>query len=238
MSMRTDLLGPVRDTWPPRGSVGEVVDTFEQHRVELGSLIEGGAGEREVHAFLEAHPLLILHASLDGFFPVASSRSLLFSHVRLAGEYEVDFLYGSMNSMGLFWTFIELESPSAKMFTRRGDPSAALSHALRQVLDWRSWLQDNPAYAERTLRELAQPTLDDYAWSGCLRRPPQSLIIMGRRSDLTERTNRLRAQICTANPLLEILTYDRLFDHYHVDKSGEPDAGQDEVRSIRPINRA
>lgn len=238
MNNRTDLLRELRDSWPVREPVGQVIDTFDQHKAVLRSLVESGAGERTVHAFLEAHPLLILHASLDGFFPVASRRSLLFSHVRLAAEFEVDFLYGSMNSIGLFWTFIELESPSAKIFTRRGDPSAALSHALRQILDWQSWLHDNPAYAERTLSELAKPTLDDFGWTGCLRRPPQSLIIIGRRSDLTERTNRLRAQLCAANPLLEILTYDRLFDDYSIDKVGEPDAGEDAVRSIRPINRA
>ena len=33
---------------------------------------------------------------------------------------------------------------------RNGDPSHALSHAMRQILDWRSWLTANIDYARRS----------------------------------------------------------------------------------------
>jgi hypothetical protein len=36
------------------------------------------------------------------------------------------------------------------MFNRNGDPTKALSHAIRQILDWRSWLTVNLDYARRS----------------------------------------------------------------------------------------
>jgi hypothetical protein len=46
---------------------------------------------------------------------------------------------GEKSSLGYEW--IELESPILRMFNANGDPSKYLTHAIRQILDWRAWLK-------------------------------------------------------------------------------------------------
>ena len=60
------------------------------------------------------------------------------------------------------------------MFRQNGDPSQALSHAIRQIMDWRSWLTVNLDYA-RSSRASNGLGLDDIG--------PNSpgLILLGRR---------------------------------------------------------
>lgn len=66
---------------------------------------------------------------------------------RLGNQYVTDFIIGDRDSGGRRWIAVELESPKRGMFTRAGDPSRPLSHAIRQILDWRDWLTENHAYA-------------------------------------------------------------------------------------------
>jgi hypothetical protein len=56
---------------------------------------------------------------------------------RLGSEYEMDFLIAQQRSSGLIFYAVELEPPQAILFTKKGDPPAALTHAFRQISDWR-----------------------------------------------------------------------------------------------------
>jgi hypothetical protein len=71
------------------------------------------------------------------------------AHQRLGGEHVPDFMMAEKSSVGFVWTAVECESPKAKLFTKKGDPSAALNYALKQIEDWREWLKDNRAHAAR-----------------------------------------------------------------------------------------
>jgi len=170
---------------------------------------------------------------LDGFYPVASQRSALFAKVRLGAEFETDFLYCSGNSIGTYWTFVEVEPAHVPLFTKAGDPSARLSHALRQVHEWQAWVTDHHEYALDKLAELVKSTGMQWGWPRHFRRPCQSMIVIGRRASLTRDTNRLRAQLCTSHGSLEIITWDRLFDPCLTGKQGGCDGGIDEEGPVR-----
>ena len=43
----------------------------------------------------------------------------------------------------LIYTTVELESHNAKSFTKKGDYTKELTHAIKQIIDWRSWISDN-----------------------------------------------------------------------------------------------
>lgn len=108
--------------------------------------------------------------------------------VRLGSQHVTDFILGEKSSIGFEWHAVELESPRAKMFTKIGNPTAALTHAIRQIQDWRAWLQRNQNYAARPKNESGlgltdiAPTLPGF-------------IFIGRRADISDGTKELRKQM-------------------------------------------
>jgi hypothetical protein len=104
--------------------------------------------------------------------------------------------------MGFEWAAVELESPHAPMFTRAGDPSRQLTHAIRQIQDWRAWLQRNQNYAARPIAEGGLGLTDIVA-------AIPGLILIGRRDSIDPATNERRRQM--VNDLnIEIHSYDFL----------------------------
>jgi hypothetical protein len=100
--------------------------------------------EPAVQSVLEEHPVLLARALGGGHGRwVIPQRALGAEHVP-------DFIIGQKSSLGYEWTLVELESPGRRMFNRNGDPIKALTHAIRQIVDWRSWLTVNLNYARRS----------------------------------------------------------------------------------------
>lgn len=226
--MKTDLLKSL--TWDMhtatsfsdgRGAV--FFSALEAAQAELRGLLDRRASEHELQAMLEAHPGLLLYALLGGFYPAATPRSALFAKVRLGEKHETDFAFVNTNSAGARWVLVELERSHALMFTKKGDPAADLSHALRQVTDWRTWIQDNRGYAENAFNELLQSTDLHHNW-GTRLQDPKYYVVIGRRTDLSPDANRRRSMMCEQQPGLEIVTWDRLLDEYGVGFTSGGDA--------------
>lgn len=196
---------------------------FAAAQDELRVLLDNDASEHQLQALLERRPGLLLYVLLGGFYPVASPRSALFSKVKLGETHETDFAYVNTNSAGARWVLVEIEKSHAMMFTKAGDPAAAMTHAIRQITDWRSWIQDNRAYAEDALNGLLETT-DLHRTLGTRLRDPSFYVIIGRRSALTADANRRRMMMCEQHRGLEIVTWDRLLDDYGV---GFPAGGEE-----------
>ena len=64
------------------------------------------------------------------------------------------------------------------MFTKSGDPTSDLTHAIQQVRDWHTWIHVNVDYA-RKLMPLIEYRL--------------GFVFIGRRSHLTNASNRCQA---------------------------------------------
>ncbi|MFC1805789.1 Shedu anti-phage system protein SduA domain-containing protein [Planctomycetota bacterium] len=123
---------------------------------------------------------------------------------RLGSEHVTDFLLGERHSFGYEWLAVELESPKRRMFNRSGDPSATLTHAIRQIHDWRGWLKRNQPYASRPREEsgLGLPDIDCNV---------TGLVLIGRRDDVDPSTNELRRQMVT-DLRIQIHSYDYVLD--------------------------
>jgi hypothetical protein len=221
----------------PDGRTDFLLKKYTEETQLFKKIIENKPSENIIQSFLETHPIILLHAMLDGFYPAASTRSALFTKVQLGAEFQTDFAYCNHNSSGVWWTFIELERPDLLMFTKNGNPSKYLTHAIRQVLDWQSWLVDHVEYAKSELSGLFDTETRNHLYLNTFRRPPNAIIVIGRRNDLTTDMNRRRMQLCIENPRLEIMTYDRLFDDYWVDKEEVINAGNDEIRNIKELRK-
>jgi hypothetical protein len=152
--------------------------------------------EADLQKFLDAKPGLLAQQLGGGH------GRWVIPQKRLGCEYVTDFMVGEKSSAGFEWYAVELESPMAKMFTKAGDPSRQLNHAIRQISDWRSWLERNQPYAARLRTEHGLGLTDISP------RLP-GLILIGRTSDIADSSNELRRQMM--NELrIQIHSYDWL----------------------------
>jgi hypothetical protein len=174
----------------------------------LRDCLQTATTERAVQSLLEEYPVLLARALGGGH------GRWVIPQRKLGAEHVPDFIVGEKSSLGYEWTLVELKGPNRRMFGRDGDPSKALNHAIRQIMDWRSWLTVNLDYARRSRDSngLGLYNIDPN---------PPGLILIGRR-ELSEATKDRRRQY--AHELnIRIHSIDWLFDN------GEalifPDAG-------------
>ena len=112
---------------------------------------------------------------------------------RLGSEYVMDFALIRYDGVV---DLVEIESSTHTLFTKAGNPRAALVHAEQQVLDWLQWVDDNRSYARRSL-----PGVDR----------PIGFVVIGRSKSLTD-TNRRKLDFRSSlyRDRVRILTYDDL----------------------------
>ncbi len=69
--------------------------------------------------------------------------------VSFGGKYRSDFVWLNDNSDGPEWVLVEIEKPRIKLFTKKGEPSAELNHAIEQVRSWIRYFNENPSEKSR-----------------------------------------------------------------------------------------
>jgi hypothetical protein len=163
---------------------------------EYEAALNEASAERDMQKVLERLPLFLLQ-----HLP-ASSHYWVLPQRRLGAEYVTDFLIAEADGERLVWTAVELERPSASLFTLGGNPSATLTHAMRQIGDWRNWLSRNRAYAASAPKEsgLGLPDIDPEL---------DGLIIMGRDSAAASAQEDQRRRMARESRI-RIQTYDWL----------------------------
>lgn len=158
--------------------------------------------EHDVQKVIHEHPQL-----LRGITPGVE---FAFREYRLGAEFIADFVTGGFvdNGMYLRLSMIELESPKHKLFTKHGDPTAALNHALRQIRDWRAWIKENRLYfTSRTIKKLDYPAR---AADGV---KEAYVVVIGRRSSMSRDDQRRLADLNDDGT--HVMTYDGLLDQYN-----------------------
>lgn len=167
---------------------GLTLDKIQKDIKEYEDLLDQKVNESEIHSFLSSHSYFF--NTLIRLYGV----SPLYSKLKLGSNFEIDFAYFDTSSYGPEWELIEIESPKQKLFNKNGDPSAALTHAIRQVEEWHSWIHDNLDYARKLMPFI------DY---------PMGYIFIGRRKDLTiDDAKRLKRLNYTHRKSIEIHTLD------------------------------
>jgi hypothetical protein len=168
------------------------VEKIEEDISEYRSLLDSSATEQRVHEFLASHSYFF-----NGILRLFGA-SPLYSKVRLGSEYEIDFVCFDTGSFGPEWYLIEIEAPSARMFTKSGNPTAPFTHAIQQVRDWHAWLQEHLSYARKLMPQIEYPL---------------GYVFIGRRASLTPADmRRFRRLAYEHRTWLRIHTFDRLED--------------------------
>jgi hypothetical protein len=146
------------------------------------ALAAEGSNEAKLQQTLTTHPIL--------FGPEYVRVS---PQHRLGSEYVMD--YALVRASTLV-DLVEIESSTHVLYTRAGNPSAPLTHAEQQVLDWLAVIRDHAPYHQRELPELQQP---------------MGFVVIGRSSTLSEAdVEKLRQRNRLLGASLLILTYDDL----------------------------
>lgn len=174
-------------------------DAIDYAQVQLlANTLESAHDERPLQRIFETHPLFLIQHLVGGHGRWCIPQK------RLGAEYVPDFVIGTSHSEGHEWYAVELESPKARLFTKNGDPSRTLNHALRQIRDWRAWLTNNIDYARRSPvnNGLGLTDIDGEV---------KATILIGRRSTTEAYDRTRRRQLCKDHKV-EIHTYDWLIE--------------------------
>lgn len=149
---------------------------------EFESLISTDVSEEEIQKFLKEESFILDTGALRVLpkFPMGTK------HV-------TDFVL-EMPSQN--YKLVELERSSHRLFTKDGNPTAALTHAQRQIRDWLTFCREEITYIRNNgLQGITEP---------------RGVIIIGRRSSLNaDDSTRLR-EINAESSKISILTYDDL----------------------------
>lgn len=119
---------------------------------------------------------------------------------RLGAEFVPDFVIGERYSGGLDWILVELQSPKEKLFLSKGRMTEHLDEGIRQILEWRRWLNANRDYARRSRDD------DGLGLTG-IDGQSEGLLLIGREVDLSEEDRRRRKQLAYDHRI-KIRTYD------------------------------
>lgn len=151
--------------------------------------------EAVVQEFLEAHPVL-LPGGLGDVGPGGHHGPVLSGVFRepplegLARDRRPDFMWITRSTALITPICIEIERPGKKWFTAKGNPTAQLTQALDQLIDWKVWFSEpeNQSIFRKTY------LLTEYEDRQLL---PQYVLIFGRSSEFErpgphKRPDRLR----------------------------------------------
>lgn len=86
-------------------------------------LIVSGENENSVQRYIEENPIMLCNFNAKK----------LFKKPEILGKFQADFAVLDANDNLIF---IEIERPNIKLFKKNGHPTADLTHAYEQVLDW------------------------------------------------------------------------------------------------------
>ncbi len=118
------------------------------------------------------------------------------------GEYVSDFVFREPYND---YTLVEIEAPHRQLFRKNGHPRQELTHAIGQIDDWLSYIEDNKAKVEQELGLLG------------ISAAPRTLVVIGRSASLTENNRRRLAEMRKQRPGLTIMTYDDLISRARAD---------------------
>ncbi|MFG3817896.1 Shedu immune nuclease family protein [Limnothrix redekei] len=171
-------------TLDPRASARRA---YAKLLTEFKTLLDSNPEREQVlQTFLQSHPILLCptYARMWPKLPLGSNVTD-FVFCTATGEY----------------LLVELERSTLPLFRQDGHPTADLTHAQGQIVDWKRYLEDN---LQTVQRELGLTSISA---------SPNGLLVIGRSSSLQPRDRRKLQTMMNESPKLRIMTYDDIYDN-------------------------
>ena len=192
--------------------------------VQFQKVIESARDEKPVQQFIEAYPQ-VLTALLGG------NNRFCVPRPSFGGKYTPDFLMSDVNSLGIRWVLVELETPESSVtLTSCNDLEEHARKGVSQVREWREWLQNNLDMARRSKEKDGLGLVD-------IRPRSQGLVLVGRRTRLLDNTSAVRNAIREESDI-DVQTYDWLLDRLDgiLSFSGPPGVNPHVLQPLRDDN--
>lgn len=171
-------------TLDPRASARRA---YARLLTEFKTLLDSNP-EREqlLQTFLQDHPILLCptHVQMWPKLPLGATIT--------------DFVFRDATQEYLL---VELERSTLPLFRQDGHPTAYLTHAQGQIVDWKRYLEDNLQTVQRELGLTGIST------------NPSGLLVIGRSSSLLLKHRRKLQAMMNESPKLRIMTYDDVYDN-------------------------
>lgn len=163
--------------------------------------------EADIQRYLEENPGILISA----FGNPRYYYTIVIPQFEFGNEYRSDFIVVYGQSYKFFVALVELERANIPMFTKKGDPSYQLTHAIKQVDDWERWINNDKSNFCRTLLRAIKKRYPDFDENiNPDRIGVSKKVVIGRRASLSEENNSWRSQKADRN--LDIVPYDRLVE--------------------------
>jgi hypothetical protein len=170
----------------------------EDEVAQLESVIDGAGDERPIQEFLERRRHL-LTALLTGH------KRYCLAQKRLGSEFVPDFIIGDIDSLGIHWFLIELETPRSGVYLKDGQQlDQKARKGVDQIIAWRDWLTENLEYVRRRRSEHGLGLFDITSHA-------PAIVIVGTRSLIPETSHVWRREY-RENFNIQIHTYDWLIE--------------------------
>jgi len=172
---------------------------------EWENVLGNAKNEQDIQNFLERHPSL-----LPGLFDYHNGplHGIVVSKFPFGADYVSDFAFVSRHSMALQFTFLEIEDPKKRIFTKNGLFTKEFNHARQQIADWKIWVEKNVD----TLMNMFSPMFETYnAWNDY--KTFRFYLLYGRRDEIElskKRKERWSGIMATSDGQTFVLSYDRL----------------------------
>jgi hypothetical protein len=151
---------------------------------QFDEMINEDLREEDYQVFLKQHPVFLDPLAVD-----------IIPKQKLGLEMVTDFVLRRYDDK---YILVEIESPKDRIFTQANDFTAQFIHAFGQVLNFQQWVDSNAAYAR-----LHMPGVSS----------PRGLLVIGRRTDLSE-DNKTKLHRFSINCVsIEIVTFDDLLQN-------------------------
>lgn len=157
-------------------------DAYEDVVEGFRNLIESANREAPLQDFLRDHPALLTLEAAQ-----------IYPQFQLGNNYVTDFVLAMGNEE---YILVEIEAATRPLYTRDGNPSADLTHAIQQVEDWRTWITTASEYIRQQLPGIVEPE----CW-----------VVIGRRPD-EDRSRARWARKQRTLSRIRLFTYDDLLD--------------------------
>lgn len=171
------------------------LDIVDEQVAAYREVLERAQNERPLQTHLATYPLLLAQHLGGGH------GRWVIPQKRLGAEYVPDFVIAEKHSGGFMWQFVELQSPRATLFVpSTGRQTEQLDEGIRQILEWRRWLESNLDYARRPRSQHGLGLTE-------VGPRDRGLLIIGREHDLNDTDRERRRQLSEVNNIA-IHTYD------------------------------
>jgi hypothetical protein len=168
----------------PRASTRRV---YAALLAEFKTLLDSNPEREQVlQTFLQEHPVLLCptHVQMWPKLPL--------------GATVTDFVFRDATHE---YFLVELERSTLSLFRQDGHPTADLTHAQGQIVDWKRYLEDNLQTVQRELNLVGIST------------NPNGLLVIGRSSSLLPKDRRKLQTMMNESPKLRIMTYDDVYEN-------------------------